>query len=226
MTNRTTRRRTARVAIALAAAGIGITACAPQPRGDDNSHHARYSQAVYASYLRNTRVVVAVGWNDPADGPARKSVDVSVTQSWCDGTTLIERSLTGARDDYAGVTDPAQAYSIGFGGIDLAGTETSTPAGENCTAPDPAAATAVPRSFAAFVLSTVTGGGDRVSYTRDDGGEFTYEDAGASGALVLPETDGWFGFESQADEPGETWLWEAFWADARGVDVASALPAA
>lgn len=223
MSPRSTRRRRIAATLAISALSLGVSAPAGAQDGDI-SHRSRYSHAVYTSDLRSTRVEVAVGWNDPAGGAIEKSLEVEVTQKWCSGKTLVTRELSGSTDRYLGKTNPRYSYSTALANLRLTGTRTSTPAGAGCTKPEASRTTSRAVSIDAVVLTDVRGRGERLSYTQEDGGSYTYQESSASGALFLAEWEGWFGFTREAAEPGETWLWEGFWADARGVDVASLLP--
>ncbi len=228
-TRPTTRRRlrAAGLVALLSAGSIGagaVTAPVAGAQGNDISHRSRYGQAIYRVSEKNTRIRVATGWNDPAGGPVEKTLEVEVTQKWCDGSRLVERTMSGQTDDYFGKTNPAYGYSTSIANVTLEGTVTTTPAGRSCKEPQAEKARTQPVKLGALVVSDIRATGTPEKYTKDDGGEYTYQDATASGAILMSEFGSWYGFKREAREPGETWLWEGYWADARGVDVASLVP--
>lgn len=218
---RTWKRRGASVAMV---AGLGLAAACVPGGPNDISHLSRWSNATFSSEVKNTQVVIASGEDDPAGGGMQKTIEVTVTQSFCDGTTLVQNSLGGSASSFLGYVAPQDGNSSVLGTVPLTGTATATPAGPGCATPSGPGVT-TPIAAGAQLLSVVVTGktGAQISYTRDDGGEYTYQDASATGGVVFSgAVSGLYEFGSS--EPAGTWLWQGYWADATGVDVPSLIP--
>lgn len=217
-------RRNARrlvAAASLAIVGVGA-ACAPMPPAPaDISHLSKWTNASFSSPVKGTELTVSAGIDDPAGGHPFKTVEVSLAQSFCDGSTQVSRELQGTSSTFAGVVDSAIGVGSVSASLTLAGTETRTPAGEGCTAPTGSGVT-TPLSIGATVNASVTGVGEVLTYTREDTGAYRYQDATAIGSLSLAGEGSGISFLGAVE--GSSWIWQGFWADARGIDVASLIP--
>lgn len=213
-------RRAATIA-SLTAIAFGATACPPQPT-PDVSHTSRWTNATFAAAERNTTLEIAAGIDDPAGGNLGKQLEVRLTQSWCDTDTLVERSLEGGAAAFTGDVRTTHGTANVAGTVILTGTDVRTPAGPGCTAPQTADAVTAAVSLGADVQAEVTGLGTATTYTREDGGEYIYQDASATGSLTLAGGEGSFVFGSSV--AAGTWLWQGHWADARGLDIDTLLP--
>lgn len=220
LTPRTIRRAASIASITML--GIGASACVPEPAPVDNSHTSSWASATFSSELRNTLVEIAAGIDDPAGGNLGKQLQVRLTQSWCDVETLVERTLEGDASTFGGDVKVLNGTASVAGTVALTGEETRTPAGPGCASPQTGSAITAPVTIGSTVEAEIRGGGTVVRYTRDDGGEYTYEDSSATGGIDLANGEGSFDFTSSV--AAGTWLWQGFWADARGLDIDTLLP--